>query len=72
MVPCFTFIKCEPILVKTDELLKKLFKSVCLGFLFNTYYSKTNDRISMLVNSIGFESGLFLQWGFQNSNPYPL
>jgi len=58
MVPSFTYSNSETILVKTDELLKKLFKSVRLGFLFDTYNSKTNDRISMLVNFISFKSGL--------------
>lgn len=58
MVPSFTYSNSETILVKTNELLKKLFKSVRLGFLFDTYNSKTNDRISMLVNSISFKSGL--------------
>lgn len=58
MVPSFTYSNSETILVKTDELLKKLFKSVRLEFLFDTYNSKTNDRISILVNSISFKSGL--------------
>ena len=58
MVTSFTYSNSETILVKTDELLKKLFKSVHLEFLFDTYNSKTNDRISMLVNSISFKSGL--------------
>ncbi len=58
MVPSFTYSNSETILVKTNELLKKLFKSVRLEFLFDTYNSKTNDRISMLVNSISFKSGL--------------
>jgi hypothetical protein len=55
-----------------NEFEKKFIQSGGFVISVDIYNCKINDRISMLVNSIDFKSVLSLQWGFQNSNPYPL